>query len=130
MFKGIEKRWAKLWEAPLTEIRVGDVLFTPFKTKASKFNKNFPDNLEWTKSQVKLREEISNKGYDPTNQERPVTVTKNNVCVNGHHRVTSLLEYYSEDYVITVRKLNVSNLYIIYLTIMTLIFQPKLLKSE
>jgi hypothetical protein len=130
MFKGIKKSWSDLLDEKnfsLVKIRVGDVLFTPMKKEASKYNKNFPNNLTWSEDQVELREKIKNREYDPTNQLSPISITKNGVCVNGHHRLTSLIEYYGKDYVVTVRKLKVKYSYIFYLTIITLIFQPKLI---
>ncbi len=130
MFKGIKKSWSDLLDEnnfTLIKIRVGDVLFTPLKKKGLKYNKNFPDNLGWSDDQIVLKEEIKNQEYDPTNQESPISITKNGVCINGHHRLSSLLEYYGEDYIVTVRKLNVNYRYILYLTLITLIFQPKLI---
>jgi hypothetical protein len=93
----------------------------------------------WAEDQDKLRKEILNGGYDPTNQDRPISVSKNGVCVNGskngvcvngHHRLTSLLKYYGEDYVVRMRKLEVNYRYIIWLSLLTSIFDPKFLKSE
>lgn len=132
MFKGIKKRWGKLYSEEsftLVEIRVGDILFTPLKRKAKKYNKNFPNNLSWSDDQIVLRGEIEDHKYDPSNQDRPISISKDGVCLNGHHRTTSLLEYYGEDYVVKARKLNVNYRYIIFLTVVTIIFQPKLLKS-
>jgi hypothetical protein len=131
MFKGIRSRWHSINENfSLVDMRIGDVLFTPRKRDAITYNENFPNNLVWAEDQDKLRKEILNGGYDPTNQDRPISVSKNGVCVNGHHRLTSLLKYYGEDYVVRMRKLEVNYRYIIWLSLLTSIFDPKFLKSE
>lgn len=131
MFKTIKKSWYKINETKtLVEIRIGDVLFTPFKRKAKDYNNNFPNNLSWTNNQNKLREDILKGNYDPTNQISPISITKDGVCVNGHHRLTSLLKHYGEDYRVMSRKLDVNYRYVMWLTILTLIFQPKLFKGD
>jgi hypothetical protein len=132
MFKRIEKSWYDLINGEnftLISMKVGDILFTPFKKKASTFNRKFPANLTWSKDQVKLREEIRNKKYDPS-LGKPIAITKDGICVEGHHRVSSLIEYYGEDYVITVRKINTKYRYILFLITIILIIKPSLIKNS
>ncbi len=100
----LKKMWYKiaLEEGELIKIKLSDIRFGAFKKSALVFNKNFPNNLTWTPSQIKLREEISKRKYK-SNNDYP-KISADGVCLDGYHRLCSLIKYYGEDYVVEVKK--------------------------
>ena len=119
ILKMLKRRWYGISneEKELTTIRIGDIRFTIFKKSALKFNKRFPIQLRWTDKQFKMREQIRKRKYKPRGKHP--NITKDNVCVDGHHRLAALLEYYGEDYEITVGKSKYTYGYIFWLAILS-----------
>ena len=120
MFKRIKKTWSNIGDDYTIEsINIGDVRYK-IRLKS----------LSWDNGQSKLRGVISNGGYNPNNQEEPISISGDGICINGHHRLSCLLDYYDGDYTITVRKLKRKYRYIILISILTLILKPSLLKTS
>ena len=105
MFKNVKQRIKqriKTVKKTLVRIQIKDVRFTLLKMNGERYNRKFPKNLTWTEDQIKLREEIKNQEYKPNNKYP--TISSDRVCVDGLHRLTSLIEYYPDDYEILVLK--------------------------
>lgn len=68
------------------------------------FTKDFnPNRLNWDDKQLKLKKVINNGGYkDGLNSF--ITITKDNILLDGNHRVSLLKEKYGNDYDIVVKK--------------------------
>lgn len=61
-------------------------------------------NSNWTPEQIKMKEEIVSGGYLNNHPEDYLKVTKDNVLIDGHHRVTALSKIVDYDYEIYVKK--------------------------
>lgn len=121
MFKTLKQKIkTNITNKTLVNVQLKDVKFTILKKSGKEYNKSFPNNIGWTKDQIKLREEIKNLNYFP-NGEYP-SLSCDNVCLDGHHRLTSLINYYPEDYVILVNKTEVNYRYIFWSLIFYVIF--------
>ena len=68
------------------------------------FTKDFNSNrLNWDDEQLKLKKVINDGGYkDGLNSF--ITITKDNILLDGNHRVSLLKEKYGNDYYIVVKK--------------------------
>jgi hypothetical protein len=85
----------------LSKIKLKDIKFTIRHKYGKDYNKDFPNHIRWNAEQIKVREDIKNHNYKPENNNYP-TVSSDNVCLDGYHRLTSLIEYYDGEFEITV----------------------------
>lgn len=96
------------------KMRLGDLKFVSNKKTLSVDNTT--DITDWSDEQLELKKKILNGGY-VDGFGSPITITRDNICVDGHHRLSLLKELKSPDYVITVKKLHLikwSRLYKLY----------------
>tara|TARA_Y100000592_G_C5393444_1_gene279398 strand:+ start:241 stop:876 length:636 start_codon:yes stop_codon:yes gene_type:complete len=76
----------------------------PLKDLKFNITNNFKTNeLNWDKKQLKLKKVINNGGYKE-GLNTFVTITKDNLILDGNHRVSLLKEKYGDDYKILVKK--------------------------
>ena len=99
----------------LVTIKLGDILFQ---------NGGRGNPTSWTTKQLILKKEISECKYKPPNNKYP-TITKNNILLDGHHRVYCLLKYYGNNEEIVVYKSNYSFCYIRWLVLFSLLLYGK-----
>ena len=71
----------------------------------------------------KLKEEIKNHQYKP-NGEYP-SISLDNVCTDGNHRLISLKEYYDEDYEIVVWRHKRTYRYLAWYSVIYYLFLQK-----
>jgi hypothetical protein len=130
VFRRLKKKWYKIIneEEELVKIRVGDIRFTVFKKDALSYNETFPLNLDWTEEQIILREDIRNNNYKPKTKYPRVSV--DNICLDGHHRLTSLLAYRGEDHVVVVFKSKLTYNEVLWLLLISLPFMKNLTKDN
>ena len=83
----------------------------------------------WTAKQLLLKKEISECKYKIIDRKYP-TISKDNVLMDGNHRVLSLLEHYGSDYEIIVYKSIHSNWYRIWLIFFTIILYGSIKNNE
>lgn len=87
----------------------GDRVFTEVKIKDIKFKYLFGympikrEYLTWTEEQIKLKDTIKKRRYQPKKYGYPI-LCGNNVCIDGHHRIVVLKELYGENYKLKVCK--------------------------
>lgn len=119
MSKNIKNRIEKklYGNRKLTKVKLKDVKFTIFKKKYPNYTTN---NLGWTSEQLEMKKDIETSGYKPNNEYPSMSI--DNVCTDGHHRLTTLLETYGGDYEIDIYKLDIKYRYIMLLCIFYLIF--------
>jgi hypothetical protein len=96
MFKRLKEK-IEIWlyndrEKNVTKVKIGEIKFT-------KNNRN----IHWDEGQLKLKSDIKNGKFDST-LGLP-TISSDKICLDGHHRITALLETYGPDYKINVYKL-------------------------
>lgn len=74
-----------------TKIRLGDIKIMDF-------------NIQWTNEQKEMELKILDGGYiEGYNNDYP-KITRDKVCIDGHHRITTLKKIKSDDYIIVVDK--------------------------
>lgn len=119
MFKNIKNRIEKklYGNRKLIKVKLKDLKFTIFKKKYPHYTTN---NLGWTNEQLKMKKDIKNGGYNPNNEYPSMSI--DNVCTDGHHRLTTLLETYGGDYEVDIYKLDIRHRYIILLCVFYALF--------
>lgn len=73
-------------------------------TLQKKSNIKLSDINDWSEEQLELKDTILKGGYIDGLGGYPL-ITKDNICLDGHHRIVLLKNYKEEDYEITVNKL-------------------------
>jgi len=95
-----------------TKIRIGDIKFVSDKETLKKVDEI--EILDWTEEQLKLKNTILKGGYgDGYNNNLP-KITRDNVCIDGHHMVMSLKQSTELNYVIKVKRVWLVNWFTIY----------------
>lgn len=62
------------------------------------------EELNWGESHHYLMDDIYNNGYKPNNNHP--TISKDNIAMDGNHRLVILHELYGDNYVVTLRFVN------------------------
>jgi adenylate kinase len=106
MFRNLkDKIFKKLSDIKIVEVKVGDIKYGITKFKKLSDNKDKMYGISWDEEQLIMRDEIKNGNYDDSKGLLPV-ISKNNVILDGYHRLTSLNYYHGSDYTIKVEKTN------------------------
>ena len=109
MLKKLKNRIAhRVTEVSKTTVKIGDVQC---------------QWVVWSDEQLKLKEEIKNHQYKP-NGEYP-SISLDNVCTDGNHRLISLKEYYDEDYEIVVWRHKRTYRYLAWYSVIYYLFLQK-----
>ncbi len=78
-------------------IKLSDIKFIPPP------NKTMDKILVWDSEQNVMRQDILNGNYVEGYESYP-SITKDNVCIDGHHRITALKEIKDPEYKIIVTR--------------------------
>lgn len=74
-----------------TKIRLGDIKITDF-------------DMQWSNEQKEIESKILDGGYiEGYNNDYP-KITRDKVCIDGHHRISTLKKIKSDDYMVVVDK--------------------------
>ena len=112
------KEWIKYIteDKQLVNIKISDIGFH--------FSLHKDNTQKWTSEQYTLKKEVSECKYNPVGNKYP-TITKNNILLDGHHRVYCLLKYYDNNEEIVVYKSNYSFCHIRWLVLFSLLLYGK-----
>lgn len=83
-------------------VTLSDIKFTITRENTTNFNDNYPNNLSWDDEQIILRDKIEGGEYD--DKINMPYISNDYVCLDGHHRISSLLFKYGDKHTITVKK--------------------------
>jgi hypothetical protein len=84
--------------------------------------------LVWTDSRKKLKQEITDNGFD--NQNYNLKVSKDLYVLDGNHRLSTLVDNFEPDYEVKVEIINLKMKYLIVLILITgVVFSPIVLLS-
>lgn len=84
-------------------VKLGDIKYILDKKTMEKTNTIDKKYLKWNKEQKKIKNVITNGGYDQNNN--PPIITKDNICIDGHHRLFVLKQTQKDDFRVKVKKI-------------------------
>jgi hypothetical protein len=86
-----------------TKIKLGDIKFVINRDTLERITDiKMSDTKIWTDEQLILREKILNGNYT---DDGTITITKDNICVDGNHRLTSMKEVMDQNTELNVYRL-------------------------
>ena len=62
------------------------------------------NNIRWDNKQKKLKKDILDGKYVNGLNNKYIYLSRDNVVIDGHHRISALLEKYGDDYTIVVKR--------------------------
>tara|TARA_B100001287_G_C22512430_1_gene448893 strand:+ start:273 stop:632 length:360 start_codon:yes stop_codon:yes gene_type:complete len=84
------------------KVKLGDIKYMVDEEKMELKKNISKKDLKWTKEQNKLKKELLKGNY---NQElNPPVLTRGNVCIDGHHRLSILNEVEDPNFKVKVKK--------------------------
>ena len=98
------------------KIKICDIRFINLKNGLIKIPSISVSDLKWSKEQLEIKSQILKGNYIDTYGSH-IKVTKDNICFNGHHRLSVLKQVKPPNYEIVVHKLLLVNFNIVKLVI-------------